>query len=140
MSPRIVSFFGLFVLIGIAWACSNSRKSVNWRTVGAGVSLQVFFAILVLKTAPGRWFFEKASNAITGLISFTDRGAEFIWGPLYRGTAGNYANPDQPLTYLYNTASGTHEPMGFVFLLNALMPIRWIAAGLGTGGFTFTSS
>jgi len=128
MSPRIVSFLGLFFLIGLAWAFSNARKSVNWRTVIAGVSLQIFFAILVLKTAPGRWFFEKASLAITGLISFTDRGAEFVWGPLYRGMPGNYSNPDQPLTYLYNTASGTQEPMGMVFLLNALMPIIFFAA------------
>ena len=128
MSPRIISFLGLFILIGLAWAFSNARKSVNWRTVGAGLSLQLFFALIVLKTAPGRWFFEKASDAITGLISFTDRGAEFVFGPLYRGMPGNYSNPDQPLTFLYNTATGTQEPMGMVFILNALMPIIFFAA------------
>jgi len=124
----LVSAFGVIVLVALAWAVSRHRRQVNWRTVGWGLALQLLFGVLVLKTAPGRWVFEVASDAIRGLISFTDRGAEFIWGPLYRGVPGNYENPAQQITLLFNPETGAHEPMGFVFLLNALMPIIFFAS------------
>jgi CNT family concentrative nucleoside transporter len=40
--------FGLAVLIGIAWAFSNNKKSVDWKLVATGVILQIAFATLVL--------------------------------------------------------------------------------------------
>ena len=131
MILRLTSFFGIFVLVGLCWLASNNRKRINWKTVFWGLALQFVFAVLILKTTPGRWVFEVASNAVSGLISFTDRGAEFVWGPLYRGVPGNYG--DKPVTYIYNTASGRHEPLGFVFLLNALMTIIFFSTLMSVG-------
>lgn len=128
MLLRLTSLAGIFLLVAIGWAASKDRRNINWKTVVAGLSLQFLFALLVLKSAPGRWFFEVLSEGVRKLISFTDRGAEFIWGGLYRGVPGNYADPTQSITHLFNPASGAHEPLGFVFLLNALMPIVFFAA------------
>ena len=48
--------------------------------------LQVDLCIIVLKTPPGRWFFEFFNKMFVILISFVDCGAEFIFGELITNT------------------------------------------------------
>ena len=74
--------FGLAVLIGIAVLFSSDRRRINWRIVGAGVGLQVLFALLVLKTAPGNALFSLIGKGFANLLQFTLAGAQFIFGPL----------------------------------------------------------
>ena len=45
--------FGLVVLIGLAWLFSNNRRSVDWRLVATGITLQVAFAAVVLLVPGG---------------------------------------------------------------------------------------
>lgn len=77
-----ISLAGLFVLLGIAWLCSIDRRRINWRTVAWGTALQLIFAILILKTAPGRWLFLKLNDAVVVLLGFQDEGARFVFGSL----------------------------------------------------------
>jgi CNT family concentrative nucleoside transporter len=51
------SLLGLLVLLLIAWAFSTDRRRIRWRTVAWGTGLQLAFAVLILKTAPGEWLF-----------------------------------------------------------------------------------
>lgn len=81
---RLVSVLGLGVFLGICWAASNNRKAIRWRIVGWGIGLQVLFALLILKTSPGYAVFTWVSDAFARLISFTDEGARFIWGWIYK--------------------------------------------------------
>jgi CNT family concentrative nucleoside transporter len=74
--------FGLAVLVGIAYACSRNRRNISWRPVGIGIVLQLVFALLVLKTAPGRAVFEFVGSLFTKVLSFTAEGSRFIFGPL----------------------------------------------------------
>lgn len=69
-------------MIGIAYAMSYDRRKVPWRLVGAGLGLQAVFGVLVLKTAPGRYFFEKVGEVVNGLLGFTLVGARFVFGNL----------------------------------------------------------
>lgn len=80
---HLIGFVGIFALMGIAWLMSTNRKAINWRTVGVGVGLQLFFAVIVLRTTPGKWMFEGARVFIAKMLSFTDYGAHFIFGNLY---------------------------------------------------------
>ncbi|MFK7847148.1 MAG: NupC/NupG family nucleoside CNT transporter [Rhodothermales bacterium] len=73
---------GLTVLVGIAYLFSSDRKSINWRTVGVGISIQIVFAILILKTRPGFLLFDFIGRAFTKVLSFTYEGSAFIFGPL----------------------------------------------------------
>ena len=79
---QLVSAFGVAAMIGIAWIFSKNRKAINWRTIGWATALQVIFAVLVLKTPPGRWFFTGANQAAVGLIGFQEEGAKFVFGSL----------------------------------------------------------
>jgi len=92
---RIISFFGIFVLLGIAWLFSNNKKKISFRVVGWGLFLQIFFAVIILKTGPGQAAFFYAKSGITRLLSFTDAGASFMFGNLYRANAG-IVNEIQP--------------------------------------------
>jgi CNT family concentrative nucleoside transporter len=74
--------FGAVVILGIAYACSNNRRAINWKTVAWGISLQVIFALIVLKTAMGQRVFTTLGDAITRLLSFSAIGSDFVFGAL----------------------------------------------------------
>ncbi|MFO8098473.1 MAG: nucleoside transporter C-terminal domain-containing protein [Salinibacter sp.] len=80
---------GLAVFVGIAILFSTNRKAINWRLVGAGIGLQLVFAVLVLKTAPGEAFFDSLATFFDTLLSFTYEGSEFIFGDLGDPDEGN---------------------------------------------------
>lgn len=82
LAERAVSLLGLLVFIALAWALSVNRGRVQWRTVAWGVGLQFIFALLILKTYPGRWLFEKLNDVFTNLLGYTSEGARFIFGNL----------------------------------------------------------
>jgi concentrative nucleoside transporter, CNT family len=77
---RLVSVLGMIVMLAIAWALSNNRKKIPWRTVIMGTLLQIGFAVLILKTPGGRGFFQRASDFVTGFLDFSDAGARFVFG------------------------------------------------------------
>ncbi|MDI6757666.1 MAG: NupC/NupG family nucleoside CNT transporter [Endomicrobiia bacterium] len=79
---RYISFIGMFALIGIAWIFSKNKKAVNLKTVVAGMLLQIVFALIVLKSPPGRAFFQFMNDVIIKLLSFSDEGAKFLFGNL----------------------------------------------------------
>ncbi|MBO6574034.1 MAG: hypothetical protein JJ896_01345 [Rhodothermales bacterium] len=95
---------GITVILGIALAMSNNRRSVNWRMVAAGLGLQLVLAIFLLKGAamgevfaPLAWpkaFFSWVSSFFVVVLEFTTEGAEFIFGPLALspGTDGSLGN------------------------------------------------
>jgi CNT family concentrative nucleoside transporter len=74
----------MLVLLLIAWSLSNNRRKVPWRTVITGTLLQLVFAVLILKTEPGRIFFDKLTLWVTTLLSFSDAGATFVFGEGFR--------------------------------------------------------
>ena len=77
---------GAIVILAIGYACSTNRRAIDWRTVAWGLSLQIVFAIIVLKTTIGQRVFTTLGDAITRLLSFAGVGAAFVFGPLGNGT------------------------------------------------------
>jgi len=98
-------FFGLAVLIGIAWIFSNNKSRVDWKLVGTGVFLQIAFAAFVLLTPFGSYIFGKMGEAFVTLLSFTNAGSELIFVAL-----------SKPST------------LGFIFVFHALPTIIFFAA------------
>ena len=78
--------FGALVILGIGYGFSTNRRAINWTTVAWGVSLQVVFAVIVLKTAIGQRVFTTLGSLITKLLGFAGVGAAFVFGPLGNGT------------------------------------------------------
>jgi len=82
MAERLTGIAGLFIFLGIAVLLSENRKRINWQLVGWGVGLQFIFAVLILKTAPGKMVFSAARTAMTAILDFTEVGAKFLFGKL----------------------------------------------------------
>lgn len=83
---------GVFCFFGLVAAVSSNLRAVNWHTIGWGVALQLLLAVLVLK---GKWTFngtdysvyaafERLGDVVKAFISFSDKGAEFVFGNLAR--------------------------------------------------------
>ncbi len=73
---------GIVFLLGMAWAFSARRRAIDWSLVVKGVSLQILFALLVLKTGFGRAFFAGVNDVFVALIGYTNDGARFLFGAL----------------------------------------------------------
>ena len=77
---RLISVFGLAVFVGLSYAFSVDRRAVKWSPVLWGIALQLIFAILILKTAPGLAVFRFLGDMVTQFLNFSDAGAKFIFG------------------------------------------------------------
>jgi concentrative nucleoside transporter, CNT family len=86
LADRATGLLGIVVLLALAWLLSYDRRRVPWRLVGAGLALQAAFGVIVLKTTPGRWFFEGGGGVVSGLLGFTAEGARFVFGGLIEPT------------------------------------------------------
>jgi CNT family concentrative nucleoside transporter len=77
---RGTSALGLIAMLGIAALLSEDRRRIPWKLVAAGVGLQLGFALVVLKTGPGRATFSFLNAAIGKLLGFAADGARFVFG------------------------------------------------------------
>jgi CNT family concentrative nucleoside transporter len=80
--PRLQPLVGLIVIMSIAYSLSTNRRAIDRRTVAWGLSLQMLFALLVLKTAAGQRVFATLGAAINRLLDFAFVGSSFVFGPL----------------------------------------------------------
>ncbi|MEM9187381.1 MAG: nucleoside transporter C-terminal domain-containing protein [Planctomycetota bacterium] len=76
---RVVSFFGLFVMIGLAWLMSSHKSKVSWRVVGGGLLLQFAFALLILKAPGGTWVFDQLGLLFNEVLKAIGKGAGFLF-------------------------------------------------------------
>ncbi|MBE7480720.1 MAG: NupC/NupG family nucleoside CNT transporter [Polyangiaceae bacterium] len=83
MRDRLVSVLGILVMMALAYALcpKDRRRAVSLRTVGWGLALLIGFAVLVLRTPVSRGF-AWANDAVEGLLGFSRKGAEFVFGSL----------------------------------------------------------
>ena len=78
----IQPLIGAAVILGLGYVCSNNRRAINWTTVAWGLSLQLVFAFIVLKTSVGQAVFTTVGGYMTKLLAFSNVGAAFVFGPL----------------------------------------------------------
>jgi CNT family concentrative nucleoside transporter len=70
---------GMVVLLVISIFLSKSRKSINWRTVGLGLSAQLLLAVGVLKVPFIQAIFEWVGGIFVSILNFTMAGTEFLF-------------------------------------------------------------
>ena len=80
--PRLQPLVGLIVILSLAYAISTNRRAIDGRTVAWGLSLQILFALLVLKTTAGQRVFQALGNLMNRLLDFAFVGSSMVFGPL----------------------------------------------------------
>jgi len=106
---RLLSLVGLVVILGITYLLSTDRKAIRGKTVFWGLTLQLAFALFVLKTSVGQGVFAWLGAKINRLLQFSFVGSQFLFGKL--GLPG-----------------GGGDNIGFIFAFQVLPTIIFIAA------------
>jgi len=76
------ALLGLVAFVALAWALSENRRLFPWRTVLAGLALQLICGWLILCTSGGAWFFGRLESAFRRLLGFANEGVAMVFGPL----------------------------------------------------------
>lgn len=98
-------FMGILILIFIAYALSDNRRAIQWKTVGLGLGVQLIIAIGVLKIGWVTAIFETMGNFFVNVLEYTGAGTAML--------LGEFANVDR---------------YGFIFLFQALPVIIFFSA------------
>ncbi|ESO98542.1 hypothetical protein LOTGIDRAFT_142755, partial [Lottia gigantea] len=77
---HLVSLGGLTAFILLTYLTSVNPAKVNWHPIFWGLTLQYFFALIILKTTPGRDLFQWLGDRVTEFLAYSDRGAKFVFG------------------------------------------------------------
>jgi CNT family concentrative nucleoside transporter len=78
----MVSLIGVALMLLIAFAFSSHKKAINWRTVGGAFAIQASVGALVLYFPPGIQFLLSLTGYVENIISYSQDGITFIFGPL----------------------------------------------------------
>ncbi len=105
---RFQGFFGIILILAIAFLCSNNKKRINYRLVINGIILQIVIAVLVLKVEFVTNFFKWVGRQIGHIEEFAKEGAAFVWGGVFvqsnTGTSVTYRSP-QTFIFAFSVTS-----------------------------------
>jgi CNT family concentrative nucleoside transporter len=102
---NVVSFVGLFALVGVGWLLSSDRRRVKLRTVVTGIGLQLAFAGLLFWAPGSQWLFLRFNDGVVAVLDAAKSGQKFVFGSLA-------AEGSQSLGFILATQS---LPLAIVF-------------------------
>ncbi len=73
-------------LLAVAWVLSEQRSRIPWRTVFAGIALQLLLAVLLTRFPPAIDVILLLNRGANALQAATDAGTGFVFGYLGGGT------------------------------------------------------
>jgi CNT family concentrative nucleoside transporter len=79
---NLVSFSGIFILIGFAWILSSDKKDMNWKVIIWGVILQVLIALFIFVVPAGSKLFLFINSVVISILDSASAGARFVFGRL----------------------------------------------------------
>lgn len=140
---------GLAGILALALVFSSNRSRVNWRTVGAGLALQLVFAVLFLKGdvlaetfAPFGWprlAFSAVAGLFVAFLAAVEAGATFVFGTLALSPGAEGSLGFFFFAYVLPTVIVFASMMAVLYYLGVM---QWIVRGvswvvrraLGTSG------
>jgi CNT family concentrative nucleoside transporter len=99
VSLAVQSLFGFFALHALAWALSERRRSIPWRSVLGGMVLTLVLATLFLKVPFFSELFLWLNRAVGALDRATAAGTSFVFGYL-GGAPLPYAEKPQVSSFI----------------------------------------
>jgi CNT family concentrative nucleoside transporter len=116
---HLQSLLGILVLLGLAWALSENRRSFPLRTVLAGLALQVALALLLLKLPAARAALFSLNVIVNALGAATKAGTSFVFG---------YIGGAPPPFSVSNGSALTNfafQVLPLVIVISALAALLW---------------
>ena len=78
----MVSFSGIFVLMGFAWLISCDKRNMNWKVILWGVNLQILIALFIFVVPAGAKLFLFLNDVVVKVLDSASYGAKFLFGRL----------------------------------------------------------
>jgi CNT family concentrative nucleoside transporter len=82
---NLVSFAGIFILLGLAWVLSADRWNMNWRVIGWAIILQLLIATFIFLVPAGTKAFLLVNDVVVKVLDSAGAGARFVFGRLALG-------------------------------------------------------
>jgi CNT family concentrative nucleoside transporter len=82
---NLVSFAGIFVLLGVAWLLSANRRNMNWRVILWAIVLQILLAWFIFVVPAGTKVFLAVNTGVVKVLDSAGAGARFVFGRLALG-------------------------------------------------------
>ena len=79
---KFISVFGIFTILGLAYLLSNNKNKIDKKLIFWGISLQIFFALMILKVPGGKIVFGWIDTIIKKILDFSVEGSKFLFGNL----------------------------------------------------------
>ena len=111
---NLVSFAGIFVLIGFAWVLSADKKNMNWRVIGWGIGLQILIAFFIFIVPVGSKVFLVVNDVVVEVLDSASAGAKFVFGRLALAPG--------------ETSETGEESLGFILAFQAFPTIIFFSA------------
>lgn len=82
LGERLVSLFGVFAFVGLAWLLRERDRKVDWRPVVWGTVFQFAAALIILSPTVSHFFYTVMDSGVNRLLAFTEDGANFLFGTI----------------------------------------------------------
>ncbi len=84
----LILCLGIVVLLAIALLFSANRRAINLRTVGGAFAIQGGLAAFILYVPAGEKILLAISNSLSGVLTYSSEGINFLFGDLGRFKMG----------------------------------------------------
>ncbi len=97
---NLISFGGIFVLVGIAWVLSAEKRNMNWRVIGWGIGLQILIAVFIFVVPAGAKVFLVVNDVVVEVLDSASAGAKFVFGRLALGPGQSNESGEESLGFI----------------------------------------
>jgi CNT family concentrative nucleoside transporter len=97
---NLVSFAGIFILLGVAWILSADRRNMNWRVIGWSIVLQLLIAGFIFLVPAGTKAFLVVNDTVVKVLDSAGEGARFVFGRLALGPGQVDKNGTESLGFM----------------------------------------
>lgn len=103
----------MIFIVALAYLFSHNKKIIDWRLVAIGIFIQITIGLLIAKVEFAQQSFAYLSDKFVVILSFAQKGAEFLYGDLAKNSAND---------------PGAKHSLGFLFAFQALPTVIFFSA------------
>lgn len=122
---RIISFLGVFVLLGVLYFFSTNKEKVDRKMIIKALIIQFILAFIMVKLPIGQFIMDKVSAFVTTVINFGYEGLSFVFGSLADSGAST------GMIFAIQTLGMIVFVSSLAAILNYLGVIGWVVEKIG---------
>lgn len=129
----VISIIGIAALLGVAYAASENRKAINFRTIGLAFFIQFALGGVVLYSDIGQSIILSMASGVSAVVGYSNDGIAFLFGGLVSdkmyelfGSGGFVvALKVLPIIVFFSSLSAVLYYLGIMQFV-----VKWVGGGL----------